>query len=65
MRQVIRTVNSVFGQYLVLRHTMRNGVDYDDGDTRTIRYVDGTLRGRTIDQEFQGDSDCGGWYDLD
>ena len=58
------TYQTFSGSYVIVEHTMRNGKDYDDGDTRTIKYVSGELKGRVIDQVFEGPSSCGGWYDI-
>lgn len=56
---------TIGGTYRIEAHTMKNGTDYDDGDTRTIRYISGDLKGRVIEQVFAGPSSVGGWVDID
>jgi hypothetical protein len=60
------TYKTFAGSYVIVTHTMRNGKDYDDGDTRTIKYVSGEFKGRVIEQLFEGDgAGWGGWVDVD
>jgi hypothetical protein len=51
-----------YPKYTVLEFMMANGVDFNDGDTRAIRYAGDDF---VIRQTFMGDSATGGWYDDD
>jgi hypothetical protein len=54
------------GRYCIIDLSISNpDHDFQDGDTRTIKYLSGTLEGRVIPQIFLGPSSTGGWYDID
>lgn len=59
-----KTFASISGTYRILRDTKPAERDYQNGDERTIEYVDGQLAGETIEQVFAGSSSTGGWIDV-
>lgn len=62
--QLGKTFNGLSGTYRIERDTKPDGRDYQAGDERTIHYISGDLKGRYVEQVFEGPSNTGGWVDL-
>lgn len=69
LRDIHERLTKQPSKYIVLKSSKSGIIGkrnvFNEGDTRTIRYCTGELKGRKVDQIFHGDNATGGWYDED